>query len=107
LGAEKASPPWESDSVFLGNDAPDRYADNLWSESKSRWLQWAFDDLDGRTAKPETLGHVFTERPVYRPEDKVHIKAYLRRRFQGRLSAHVTPAEIVVEGPGDVSWRTR
>lgn len=91
--------------VLDPDDAPDLYADNLWSESKSRWLQWAFDDLAGRTAKPETLGHVFTERPVYRPEDKVHVKGYLRQRFQGRLSSYVTPASIVVEGPGDVSWR--
>ena len=34
----------------------------------------------------EMLAHLFTERPVYRPEEEVHIKGYLRRGREGRLT---------------------
>ena len=86
--------------------APERYADNQWSRSRENWLDWAFQPLLARGAQAETLCHLFTERPVYRPEDEVHLKGYLRERVKGTL--HPLPAEdgtIVVEGPGDLVFR--
>ncbi len=100
--------------VTLGKDVlvldtahpPERYADNQWSKSRESWLDWAFQPLEARGPQAETLCHLFTERPVYRPEESVHIKGYLRERVRGTL--HPLPAEdgtIVVEGPGDLAWR--
>jgi uncharacterized protein YfaS (alpha-2-macroglobulin family) len=85
--------------------APERYADNQWSESRGTWLQWAVESLQDRGPQPETLCHIFTERPVYRPEEEVHIKGYLRKRERGRLTPVAMPGFLVVEGPGDLAWK--
>ncbi|MCM3877317.1 MAG: MG2 domain-containing protein, partial [Thermoanaerobaculia bacterium] len=85
---------------------PESYADNQWSKSRDHWLDWAFQPLEARGARAETLCHLFTERPVYRPEEEVHLKGYLRERVRGML--HPLAAEdgtIVVEGPGELAWR--
>jgi uncharacterized protein YfaS (alpha-2-macroglobulin family) len=85
---------------------PERYADNQWSKSRENWLDWAFQPLEARGPQAETLCHLFSERPVYRPDEEVHLKGYLRERVKGTL--HPLPAEdgtIVVEGPGDLAWR--
>jgi alpha-2-macroglobulin len=84
---------------------PDRYADNQWAEDRSRWLQWAVNRLDDRGPQPEMLAHVFTERPVYRPGDEVHVKGYVRRREKGRLVPVTGRGFVVVQGPGDLVWR--
>ncbi len=85
---------------------PEGFADNQWSKSRENWLDWAFQPLEARGPRAETLCHLFTERPVYRPDEEVHLKGYLRERVKGTL--HPLPAEdgtIVVEGPGDLAWR--
>jgi alpha-2-macroglobulin len=85
--------------------APDHYGDNQWSTDRSRWLQWAFQQLDFRGTQPINLCHIFTERPVYRPDEEVHIKGYLRRRSQGKLAPLAIQGWLVVEGPGDLAWK--
>jgi uncharacterized protein YfaS (alpha-2-macroglobulin family) len=87
------------------NSAPDGFADNRWEKGSERWLQWMFESLDYRGARPEQLAHVFTERPVYRPDEPVHIKAFLRQRSNGRLAPIRDAAILFVEGPGDLVWR--
>src|SRR6185436_10752720 len=84
---------------------PDRFADNQWAEDRSRWLQWTVLSLDDRGPKPEVLAHIFTERPVYRPEEEVHIKGYVRTRDKGRLTPVTGNGFVVVEGAGDLVWR--
>ena len=66
---------------------PERYADNQWSADRTTWLQWTVEPLAGRGPQPERLAHIFTERPVYRPEEDVHIKGYLRARERGTPDA--------------------
>lgn len=86
--------------------APDGFADGQWSPSSETWLGWAFNDnLGARGPQPETLCHIFTERPVYRPEETVHIKGYLRTRARGRLTPDRRKGKVVVQGPGDLIWR--
>jgi uncharacterized protein YfaS (alpha-2-macroglobulin family) len=86
--------------------SPDGYFDGQWSETGEPWLNWATrDDLSYRGPQPETLCHLFTERPVYRPEDGVHIKGYLRRRAKGELTPDRREGQLVVQGPGDLIWR--
>src|SRR5262249_1745650 len=97
------------DVLVLDPDrAPDKYADNLWSATSDRWLQWAFQSIERRGPQPEKLCHIFTERPVYRPEEEVHIKGYLRLRKEGQLTPidfSGQPAFVVIEGPGDQVWK--
>ena len=87
--------------------SPERYHDNRWSEDRQPWLQWAFQHLEHRGELPVTLCHIFTERPVYRPEEEVHIKGYLRTRDRGRLTPVAAKGWLIVEGPGDLVWRYR
>jgi uncharacterized protein YfaS (alpha-2-macroglobulin family) len=91
--------------VMNADDPPERYHDNLWSGMRSTWLQWSMENLERREAKPERLCHLFSERPVYRPDQPVHLKGWLRQRHQGELEP-ITGVEgtIVIRGPGDQSW---
>jgi uncharacterized protein YfaS (alpha-2-macroglobulin family) len=84
---------------------PDGYGDGQWRPRHENWLGWTQQDLGSRSPAPEILCHIFTERPVYRPEETVHIKGYLRQRDGGHLSPVVEPGVVVVDGPGDLVWR--
>ncbi|MBN2370838.1 MAG: alpha-2-macroglobulin [Vicinamibacteria bacterium] len=84
---------------------PERYHDNQFSRDHATWLQWAFDPLESRGPQAEYPCHIYTERPVYRPEEEVHIKGYLRRREGGRLAPLGMPGWLIVAGPGDLSWK--
>ena len=81
------------------------FHDNQWNESYDNWLQWTQYDIRYRGEIATTIAHIFTERPVYRPEEKVHIKGYLRSRFQGVLSPKNTNGFLNIYGPGDLVWR--
>ena len=84
---------------------PDGYGDNLWQPAEGNWLQWAFESLDERQPDAETLCHIFTERPIYRPEEEVFIKGWVRDREKGSLSIATGKGVLVVRGPGDLEWR--
>jgi uncharacterized protein YfaS (alpha-2-macroglobulin family) len=84
---------------------PDAYGDGQWRPRRENWLGWMLQSLHFRTPAPEFLCHIFTERPVYRPEEAVHIKGYLRSRAGGHLSPVTDPGVVVVNGPGDLVWR--
>lgn len=85
--------------------APDRFADNLWGRSGENWLQWTQQELTQRSAPPQRVCHVFTERPVYRPEEKIYVKGFVRQRQRGALSIDGGAGTLVVEGPGGMEWR--
>ena len=91
--------------VLDPQQAPDGFHDGTWSESGENWLQWTQEGLDWRGELPQGLAHIFVERPVYRPAEPVHIKGFLRQRFQGHLEALTGDGFLVVEGPGDLVWR--
>ena len=59
--------------------------------------------------KPVRKAHIFTERPVYRPEEPVHIKGYIRMRHMGSLTYYreyekQTHRSLRVDGPGAKTW---
>jgi uncharacterized protein YfaS (alpha-2-macroglobulin family) len=84
---------------------PDGYEGGQWRPRRESWLGWTQQDLGSRVPAPEVLCHLFTERPVYRPEETVHIKGYLRRRAGGHLKQITDPGLVVVDGPGGLVWR--
>ncbi len=96
----------DADTLVLNpTRAPDGYADGRFSPTRQLWLEWTQGDLAHRGPQPELLAHLFSERPVYRPEETVHLKGYLRRRHLGTLEVYDGPATLIVEGPGDLEWR--
>lgn len=88
--------------------APDGFADGSWFESGETWLDWLTGPVAWRGEQPAPVVHLFSERPVYRPEEPVHLKGYLRLRRQGGLElCRVDPDRsfVVVRGPGELEWR--
>lgn len=87
--------------VIDGSRTPTTYADNSWTTGRRPWL-----GCPTSAPAPEHVSHVFTERPVYRPEEPVHVKGYVRRRDAGRLQTlPLAHTFVVVEGPGNLVWR--
>jgi hypothetical protein len=84
---------------------PETYADNNWQAAQSTWLQWTQQDLDNRAQPDDDLVHIFTERPIYRPEEPVHIKGYLRGYSAGELAIERPQAVLVITGPDNTEWR--
>jgi uncharacterized protein YfaS (alpha-2-macroglobulin family) len=96
------------DVLTIDPSAPlDRYSANGWFPTYGNTLDWMQGNLAGRHPAPKTLCHVFTERPIYRPDDPVHIKAYVRQLANGALTpgGQGMKTEIVVNGPDDAEWR--
>ena len=84
---------------------PPHFLDNHWYSSRRGWLSWLRQDPRHIKDQPVRKAHIFTERPVYRPEEPVHIKGYLRLRHMGSLVYEADRRRsLVVEGPGDKKW---
>ena len=88
---------------------PPHFLDNHWYGSRRGWLAWLRNEPRHIKDQPVRKAHVFTERPVYRPEEPVHIKGYVRLRQMGDLVYELVyerdrRRSLVVEGPGDKKW---
>jgi len=97
----------KNDDVLVLNpqQAPEQYANNQWSQRDDSWLDWTMQNFSAREPSPENICHLFSERPVYKPEDKVHIKAFMRQRQKNRLRYLQDEGALVINGPGDREWR--
>lgn len=88
--------------VLVPSDPPYSFADNHWYGPEGVWLGWLNENPYVNPEASALMCHLLTERPVYRPEEEVHIKGYLRQRSGGRLS--LPPAgryELLITAPGD------
>ena len=83
---------------------PQAYADGRWSKPDTPWLDWTTTDVSDRRPAPQTLCHVFTERPIYRPEEPVLIAGMIRRYQRGSLAYSSGTGEVIVTAPGDQTW---
>lgn len=91
--------------VIEPSRAPSEYARENWTKPEEPWLAWTVDPQAPRTENARTLCHVFTERPIYRPEEPVHVKGYIRSYLGGRLSYAKGGGTLVVQGPSNQEWR--
>lgn len=91
--------------VLEPGDGPQQYAKNNWTKPDQPWLSWTTDPAVERTETSRTLCHVFTERPIYRREEPVHIKGYVRNYLGGALSYAKGAGTVVVTGPANQEWR--
>jgi len=85
--------------------APSEYQKENWTKPENAWLSWTTDPEQTRDEKPRTLCHVFTERPIYRPEEAVHIKGFVRSYKGGALLLPKAGGTLVVSGPSNQEWR--
>ncbi|MFZ1641412.1 MAG: alpha-2-macroglobulin family protein [Candidatus Contendobacter sp.] len=86
-----------------------RYAKERWSapsnQEEGNGLNWTTADLSQRRESPRLLCHLFTERPIYRPEEPVQIKGMVRDYLKGQLRFGRGGGALVVRGPNDQEWR--
>jgi hypothetical protein len=87
------------------DNAPSEYSKENWSKPETAWLSWTTDPEQPREEKTRTLCHVFSERPIYRPEEPAHIKGFVRNYRGGALSIAKGGGALVVTGPGNQEWR--
>ena len=94
------------DTLVIDPDhAPAQYAQNNWTKPSTSWLDWTTNPDEDRDEQARTLCHVFTERPIYRPEEPVHIKGYVRSYLGGHLSLAKAAGQLVITGPDKQEWR--
>jgi alpha-2-macroglobulin len=91
--------------VIDPNRPPDVYAGGRWQSDEEPWLQWTRLSRSQLRQRPERACHVFTERPVYKPDALVHVKGWLREREAGLFAIPRGKAMLVIHGPGGASWR--
>ncbi|MGO4569656.1 alpha-2-macroglobulin [Rhizobium sp. 2YAF20] len=94
------------DTLVIDPDhAPAQYAQGNWTKPAASWLDWTTNPDEDRAEQARTLCHVFTERPIYRPEEPVHIKGYVRSYLGGHLTLPKQGGQIVITGPDKQEWR--
>ncbi|MCH8503804.1 MAG: hypothetical protein LAT50_05715 [Ectothiorhodospiraceae bacterium] len=94
--------------VDVRSSPPERYfRGNLAREGG--WLQWVASPaaLAGRPESPDWRGHLYTERPVYRPDEAMHMAGYLRQVHRGKIENRPNRVSLVVTGPDGSEWRYR
>lgn len=96
----------QQDTLVLNpKQPPPHFLNNHWYGSQENWLSWISKQPHKTKAAAVRKVHIFTERPIYRPEEPVHIKGYLRLHQQGTLKLEPKrPRTLVIEGPGEKRW---
>jgi uncharacterized protein YfaS (alpha-2-macroglobulin family) len=92
--------------VLDADNPPPHFMNNHWYNSYSQWLHWLSSLPRHEKSDHVTKAHILTERPVYRPEEVVHIKGYVQLRQQGVIKPDTRdrPRSVVVRGPGGKQW---
>ena len=98
----------DGDTLVLDTrNPPPAFAANHWSRGGASWLEWLAAAPREKRHERRTRAWLLTERPVYRPEEAVHILGWVRDLQDGRIIrwAGGTKLEVAVSGPGGKQWR--
>ncbi len=93
-----------------GRGGPPRYAEGTWAahpqdDDNENWLDWTVQGFAERGEPARLLCHLFTERPIYRPEEPVLIGGIIRRWRHGSLDYDDGPGTVVITGPDDQEYK--
>ncbi|MCK6523171.1 copper resistance protein CopC [Myxococcota bacterium] len=83
---------------------PEQYTERGWSRTGS-WLGYTVADLANRAPKPTLNAHVFSERPIYRPNEVIHLRGFVRARDAGLLTTAAAGGALAISGPNNKRWR--
>jgi alpha-2-macroglobulin len=84
--------------VLDPSEPPPRFAANHWSMSGG-WLAWLATEPPG-PRNDRLFAFLFTERPIYRPGETVHLAGFVRERKAGELRAPPDAADLTLEVTG-------
>ncbi|RPJ06944.1 MAG: hypothetical protein EHM28_08895, partial [Spirochaetaceae bacterium] len=92
--------------VIDPENPPPHFMNNHWFGSSGSWLSWISSEPRNVKDQVRRRGYIFTERPVYRPEEPVHIMGYIRLLQQGRILADDSGRKryVIVTAPGSKQW---
>ncbi|HUB08598.1 MAG TPA: hypothetical protein VMB50_16450, partial [Myxococcales bacterium] len=90
--------------VIDPHEPPPQFASHHWGYA-SDWLSWLMHPVPP-PPNDKPLAFVFTERPIYRPGEVVHVKGFIRQKIGGALVAPLPEDSygLKIDGPGDRSW---
>ncbi|MBN1524599.1 MAG: hypothetical protein JW904_08955 [Spirochaetales bacterium] len=98
---------YRGDELVLDpNTPPQHFMNNHWFGAGGRWLSWVNSEPRQEKESARRRGYIFTERPVYRPEEPVHIMGYVRLLQQGKITADDAGRKryVIVTAPGYKQW---
>jgi len=80
--------------------APPMFVRKHWEATGGGWLSGLVSRAWDSSKEWVVRGFVFPERPIYRPEEKVYIKGYVRSLFQGKIKElPFGKVELQINGP--------
>ncbi|MCL2182299.1 MAG: MG2 domain-containing protein [Chitinispirillia bacterium] len=85
--------------VRSGPGSAEVFMDNHWYRS-SEWLNWLQSDVYQPGRDKKLRGFVRTERPIYRPEDSIFIKGYVRETVHGTINLPAKGLSYIVRVRG-------
>ncbi|QOC22802.1 hypothetical protein IC757_01150 [Wenzhouxiangella sp. AB-CW3] len=92
----------------VNGDPPERFFDGHMSPA-GNWLDWTASrrSIERRGEQAEWHCHLFTERPVYRPEEGMHIAGFARQVHRGQILQTDQTVHLLLRGPDGSEWRHR
>jgi hypothetical protein len=95
------------DLVVDTSQAPPYFHNNHWYGPQSRWLGWLTMQKDEQDLAAKHLAYLFTERPIYRADEAVHIQGFVRAREKGLIKRDDPTAKrfLVVNCPDGRQFR--
>lgn len=105
-GIYRISVSHENDVLVLDPaSAPAFFFDNHWYGSNGYWLDWLNRAPVAKPIDQQVRAHLYSERPIYRPEDRVHISGIVRAINQGTPQpAKQKKWQLAIYGPGGKYW---
>lgn len=85
---------------------PPTFMNNHWYGSGGSWLGWLNRDPVTRREEAVNKGYIFSDRPIYRPQEVVHLSGYVRIRKQGKIQKDPEgeTRTLIIRGPGGNTW---
>lgn len=90
--------------VLSTSRPPEQYTERGWSRAGS-WLGYTVAELAQRAPQMSLLAHVFSERPIYRPNEVIHLRGFVRGREAGLLTRLPQGGALAIFGPNNRRWR--
>ncbi|MEN9306607.1 MAG: hypothetical protein RL173_539 [Fibrobacterota bacterium] len=106
---KRVSVRYSNDVLVLdgrASEAPPEFSNNHWYGDRSSWLEWLSRQPYDFSKDQVSAGFVFTERPIYRPNETIYFKAIVRTLFQGAIREASSEGKfnIHIQSPSGVGY---